>query len=57
MGWQGKESDLGDRRDFWNTPCNPITGFKVMPGYHNAVKHELKHRVLTAEYNFNSGLK
>ncbi|GAB4165891.1 MAG: hypothetical protein Tsb0033_27800 [Winogradskyella sp.] len=52
MSWQHKESDLGKRKDFWNMNVNPITGFKVKPGYHNPIKQELKHVNLTAEYNF-----
>lgn len=22
---------LGDRKDFWNVPCNPITGYRIKP--------------------------
>lgn len=22
---------LGDRKDFWNVPCNPITGYRLIP--------------------------
>jgi hypothetical protein len=43
--------NLGDRRDFWNTNFNPITGYRVAPNSHvytrNGVNYEHK-----AEYNF-----
>lgn len=45
--------NLGDRKDFWNTQCNPITGYRVPSNYHNTFRTQspVAHK-LQAEYRF-----
>jgi hypothetical protein len=40
-------SNLGDRRDFWNTKCNPITGYFVP---HRFIRGKIVEHKLFAEY-------
>ena len=46
--------NLGDRKDFWNTKFNPITGYLVDLNWNKGQRDNvvLEHR---AEYNFNVG--
>ena len=44
---------LGDRRDFWNTNFNPITGLPAPRKDERVMKFISDHK---AEYNFNQNL-
>lgn len=37
-----KEKRLGDRKDFWNIPVNPITGYRIKGLNGNGEKKEIK---------------
>lgn len=44
--------NLGDRRDFWNTRFNPITGFLVPNQLNSSSQNDDKNEY-RAEYGFN----
>lgn len=41
---------LGDRKDFWNVPCNPITGYRIQKQAGSLVDKEVPQLFFTDDH-------